>query len=192
MWQIGHSVNSLILVKVKVSRSCRTLQPHGLYSPWNSLGRNTGVGSLSLLQGIFPTQGSNPGLLHCRQILHQLSHKGSSALNADSLQSWWKPAAWQPPEGAEMGQASCRALFPDKVPRSLFVLSGSSLEDPLGWLSPTDLTQFEILFPDGIWQEHLEAQTECNNTLKGSYLVILRKYLVVYRKQNHLSDLICI
>ena len=37
---------------------------------------NTGVGSLSLLQGIFPTQGSNPGLLHCRQILSQLSHKG--------------------------------------------------------------------------------------------------------------------
>jgi len=36
-----------------------------------------GVGSLSLLQGIFPTQGSNPGLLHCRQILYQLSHQGS-------------------------------------------------------------------------------------------------------------------
>ena len=53
------------------------LQPHGLYSPWNSPGHNTGVGSLSLLQGIFPTQGSNPGLLHCRQILHQLSHQGS-------------------------------------------------------------------------------------------------------------------
>ena len=39
--------------------------------------QNTGVGSLSLLQGIFPTQGSNPGLLHCRQILYQLSHKGN-------------------------------------------------------------------------------------------------------------------
>ena len=52
--------------------------PHGPYSPWNSPGQNTGVGSLSLLQGIFPTQGSNPGLLHCRQILYQLSHKGSS------------------------------------------------------------------------------------------------------------------
>ena len=48
-----------------------------LYSPWNSLCQNTGVGSLSLLQGIFPTQGSNPGLLHCRRILYQLSHKGS-------------------------------------------------------------------------------------------------------------------
>ena len=52
-----------------------SLQP--LYSPWSPLGHNTGVGSLSFLQGIFPTQGSNPGLLHCRWILYQLSHKGS-------------------------------------------------------------------------------------------------------------------
>ena len=56
-------------VNVKVAQSCLTL--------WNSPGQNTGVGSLSLLQGIFPTQGLNPGLLHCRQILYQLSHKGS-------------------------------------------------------------------------------------------------------------------
>ena len=48
-----------------------------LYSSWNSPGQNTGVGSHFLLQGIFPTQGSNPGLLHCRPILYQLSHRGS-------------------------------------------------------------------------------------------------------------------
>ena len=54
-----------------------SLRFYGLYSPWNSPGQNTGMGSLSLLQGIFPIQGSNPGLLHCRQILYQLSHKGS-------------------------------------------------------------------------------------------------------------------
>ena len=52
-------------------------QPHGLYSPWNSPDQNTGVGSLSLLQGIFPTQGSNPGLPHYRWILSQLNHQGS-------------------------------------------------------------------------------------------------------------------
>ena len=46
-----------------------SLQPLGLYSPWNSPGQNTGVGSCSLLQGIFPIQGSNPRLPHCRQIL---------------------------------------------------------------------------------------------------------------------------
>ena len=57
-----------------------SLQPQGLYSPWNSLGPNTGVGSLSLLKRIFPTQGSNPGLPHYRQILYQLSHQGSPVL----------------------------------------------------------------------------------------------------------------
>ena len=45
----------------------------GLYSPWNSLGQNTGVGSLLLLQGNL----TNPGLPHCGQILYQLSHRGS-------------------------------------------------------------------------------------------------------------------
>ena len=54
-----------------------SLQPHGLYSSWNSPDQNTGVGSLSLLQRIFPTQGLNPSLSHCRQILYQMSHKGS-------------------------------------------------------------------------------------------------------------------
>ena len=54
-----------------------SLRPSGLYSPWNSLGQNTGVGSLSLLQGIFPTQGSNAGLLHCRQISLLTETKGS-------------------------------------------------------------------------------------------------------------------
>ena len=74
---------------------------HGLYSPWNSPGQNTGVGSLCLLQGIFPTPGLNPGLLHCRRILYhwalllsswnyhnivnQLSDQISSSVVSDSL-----------------------------------------------------------------------------------------------------------
>ena len=59
-----------------------SFQPHGLYiySPWNSPGQNTGVGTLSLLHGIFPTQGSKPGLLHSGWILYQLSHKGSPSV----------------------------------------------------------------------------------------------------------------
>ena len=64
------------------SESCsvlsNSLRPQRLYSPWNSPGQNTGVGSLSLLQQIFSTQGSNPGLPHCRRILYQLSHKGNA------------------------------------------------------------------------------------------------------------------
>ena len=65
-------------VKVKVAQLCLTLRPHGLYSSQNSPGQNTGVGGLSTLQGIFTTRGLNPGLLHCRRILYQLSHKESS------------------------------------------------------------------------------------------------------------------
>ena len=64
--------------KLKVAQLCPTLcNPHGLYSSWNSPGQNPRVTSLSLLQGIVPTQGSNTGLLHCRRILYQLSHKES-------------------------------------------------------------------------------------------------------------------
>ena len=63
-------------------------QLHGLYSPWNSPDQNTGVGSLSLLQGIFPTQGSNPGLPHCRRILYQLSYEGSPKAGL------WHPDTW--------------------------------------------------------------------------------------------------
>ena len=53
-----------------------SLQPPGI-SPWNPPDQNTGVGSLSLLQGVFPTQESNRSLPHCMWILYQLSHKGS-------------------------------------------------------------------------------------------------------------------
>ena len=67
-----------------VSRSVvpNSLLPHGLWPntllyPWNSPGKNTSKCSPSLLRGIFPTQGSNPGLPHCRQILYCLSHQGS-------------------------------------------------------------------------------------------------------------------
>ena len=59
------------------SESHSVFETNGLYSPWNSPGQNTGLGSLSLLKGIFPTQGSNLGLPHCRRILNQLSHQGS-------------------------------------------------------------------------------------------------------------------
>ena len=55
----------------------KKMHMYGLLRPWNCLGKNTGVGSHFLLQGIFLTQGSNLGLLHCRQILYRLSHQGS-------------------------------------------------------------------------------------------------------------------
>ena len=66
------------LKKVKVAQSCLTvcdLLDCRLLCPWEFSGKNTGVCSQSLLQGIFLTQGSNPGLTHCRRILYCLSHQ---------------------------------------------------------------------------------------------------------------------
>ena len=74
-----HELSSVDIHRENESHSVvsSSLRLHGLYSTWNSPGQNTGVGSLSLLQGIFPAQGSNPGVLRWRRILYQLSHKGS-------------------------------------------------------------------------------------------------------------------
>ena len=73
-------VNLKTFLKVKSeshSVVSNSLWCHGLYSPWDSPGQNTGVGSSSLLRGIFSNQESNPGFPHCRWILYQLSYKGS-------------------------------------------------------------------------------------------------------------------
>ena len=67
--------------------SCLTLcgpmncsPPTKLLNPWNSAGKNTRVGCHAFLQGIFPTQGSKPGLLHCRWIFYHLSHQGCTRI----------------------------------------------------------------------------------------------------------------
>ena len=72
----------MLEVKWTESRSVVSdfLWPHELYSPWDSPGQTTGVGSLSLLQGIFSTQESNQGFLHCWRILYQLSHQAIPSL----------------------------------------------------------------------------------------------------------------
>ena len=73
---IYSNIHSMV-VSESYSVMSNSLRSHGLYSPWNSVGQNTGVGSLSLFQDIFTTQKSNWGLLHCRQILYQLSNQES-------------------------------------------------------------------------------------------------------------------
>ena len=73
-----------------VAQSCQTpcnpmdCSPAGTTIHWDSSGKNTRVGSHGLLQGIFPTQGSNQGLQHCRRILHRLSHQGSPVTSCQS------------------------------------------------------------------------------------------------------------
>ena len=71
---------------MKATQSCRLFA-----TPWNSPGQNTGVGSLSLLQGIFPTQGLNPGLPHCRRILLPAEPQGkpkNTGVGSLSLLQW--------------------------------------------------------------------------------------------------------
>ena len=99
--------------KVRESEShsvmSNSLWPHGLYSPWNCPGQNTGVGSLSLLQGVFPTQGSNPGLPHCRQILDQLSHQGSPR-TLPWVSSPFSRGSSQPRDGTQVSRTAGRFL----------------------------------------------------------------------------------
>ena len=66
--------------RVRLFATLWTLWTARLFCSWNSPGKNTGVGSQSLLQGIFLTQGSNLGLPHCRQILYPLSHQRSCVI----------------------------------------------------------------------------------------------------------------
>ena len=84
------------------------LQPTRLHCPWDFPGKDTGVGCHFLLLGIFLTQGSNPGLLHCRHILYWLSYEGSpstinlyAAAAAKSLQSC--PTLCDPIDGSPPG-----------------------------------------------------------------------------------------
>ena len=101
-----HKVCSQVhAVRSMQSMSCS--YPHGLCSPWNSPGWNTGVGSHSLLQGIFPTQEWNWGLLPCRWILYQLNYKGRTGVVCWKQGHWlrlfphltlksFSPRCWQP------------------------------------------------------------------------------------------------
>ena len=89
-----------------------SLLPHGLYNLWNSLGQNTGMGSVSLLPGIFPTQGSNSGLLLYRLILYQLSHTRSPRI----LERVDYPSADLPDPGIEPGSPE---LQEDSLPAEL-------------------------------------------------------------------------
>ena len=79
------SVTFATVLVCPAAQSCPTLRPPGLQParllcPWDSPGKNTGAGCHTLLQGIVPTQGWNPGLPQCGQILYQLSHWGKVAI----------------------------------------------------------------------------------------------------------------
>ena len=96
-------------------------RPHGLWyagllCPWNSPGKNTGVGSHSLLQGIFPIQGSNPGLPHCRQILYHLSCQGSPCLSDCSSSEPERKSRWRLRQTPRIDEFPAESgIFPDHL-----------------------------------------------------------------------------
>ena len=95
--------------EVEVTQSCRTFcDSHGFYNPWNFPGQNTGVGSLSLLQGTFPTQGSNPGILHRRRILLAEPQRKpkNTGVGSLSLLQWIFPT-----QGLIWGLLHCRWIL---------------------------------------------------------------------------------
>ena len=100
-----------------------SLRPHGLCSPWNSLGQNTEVGSLSFLQGIFLTRGSNPGLPHCRQIFYQVNHKGSPR-----ILEW---AACSFSRGSSQPRNRTRQILYQLKPVPYFIAPSLSVLEPL-------------------------------------------------------------
>ena len=127
----------------------RSLPPLGLsmeFSPWNSPGQNTGVGSLSLLQGIFPTQGSKSGLPHCRQILYQLSHR--------EAQEYW--SGWPFPSPGDL-------LHPGMEPMSPALQADSLPAEPQG--SPRILEWVAISFSRGY------SQPRDRTSISGSFCI---------------------
>ena len=93
---------------IRCSVMSNSLWPHGLWPtrllcPWNSPGKNTGVGSHSLLQGIFPTQRLNPGLPHCRQVPYCLSHQGSPSDTISSVRLLSCPTLCDPMDCSTLG-----------------------------------------------------------------------------------------
>ena len=79
----SHEIKRSVLLGRKAMT--KGLQHIRLLRPWDFPGNSTGVGCHFLLQGIFPTQGLNAGLPHCRQMLYSLSHQGSPMTNLDSI-----------------------------------------------------------------------------------------------------------
>ena len=131
---INKSLSIILKSKVKVKMSVvpDSLRPHGLQSsrllcPWNSPGNNNRMGSHSLLQRIFPTQGLKLGLPHCRQVLYHLSHQFSSVVQSClTLQ----------PHESQHARPPCPSPTPRVYPNSCPLSQGCHPSHPLSSPSP--------------------------------------------------------
>ena len=169
-------------MKVKVAQSSPTLcNPVGyIYSPWDSPGQNTGVGSCSLLQGIFPTQGSNPSLQHCRWILPQLSYKGSPRI----LDWVAYPFSSRSSQESNRGLLRCRQI--------LYQLSYQRSQEPFFLTSPDQL--FKTMRTASSWAEFilsgcriLQALFQGPRILRPDWATCGRSYFSLTREECWLS-----
>ena len=162
-----------------------SLRPHGPYSPWNSPGHNTGLGSLSLLQGIFPIQGWNPGFPHCRRILYQLSHKGSPRILEWVAYSFSRGSS--PPK--DQTQVSCivgrrftvwatREAQPETKSTSSTLQVDSLPFEPPGKLMNTGVGSLFLL------QEVFPAQESNWGLLHCGWILYQLSYLLFYKLQE--------
>ena len=152
----------MLVTQVSDSFRPHQLQRHRLLCPWNSPGKNTGVGCHSLLQGIVQTQGWNPSLLHCRQILYHLTHEGSPSRQetrdfwrmrkiGSIIASLWRwsqgmlavSRSWDKPlANNEQGNVN---LSPMTMWNWIWIL-------PTTWMSPEITSPWELLDKDPVGQ----------------------------------------
>ena len=117
MWYVSTGLRLVLVVLFLDARLCPTLcDPTDCRSPGSSVhgdspGEKTRRGCHILFQGIFPSQGSNPGLPHCRQILYRLSYQGSpKKLVVQSCLTLCDPIDWGPPGSPVPGILQARIL----------------------------------------------------------------------------------
>ena len=168
-WSESHSVVS------------DSLQPHGC-TVWNSPDQNTGVGSPSLLQEIFPTQGLNPGLPCCGQILYQLSHKGSPRI----LEWVAYPFSSGSSRLGNLTRVSCIAgrFFTNWAVREALCIHYYHPKSSYCYLSFGLLQDFLFFLHSLFWQSLLHITTKMM-LLKNTNLII--SVLFVKLKASHFS-----
>ena len=141
---------------VLVSQSCSTLWPQGLkparlLCPWDSPGKNTGVDCHSLVQRIFQTQGSNPGFLHCKQILYQLSYKEDPNRRYICTYRWMYHIDWEREREIEI-------CFKELT--HLTVESSKSKTQRTGWQTGNSSKNYHCNSWVNWWTWGLETQAE--------------------------------
>ena len=153
------------------------LQPHGLYSPWNSLGQNTGVGSLSLLQGIYPTQGWKPGLPHCRRILYQVSHQRNPRIPEWVAYPFPRRSSWS----RNQARVSCIAgrFFTNWATREGYYLLTNYWLTQFSWVQFSHSVMCNSLQPHGL--QHVRFPVHHN-----SWSLLKLMSIVLVMPSNHL------